>query len=102
MQFSTVRTMTLTALCALTVALPMNAAEQAKFHLPVQAHWGKAILEPGDYRVSLPAPSLGRTSFHVEGGGKTLLEMPQVTSYEGNAIPSHLKLTEVDGAYFIR
>ncbi len=38
----------------------MQAAEQAAFHLPVTAHWGQVVLQPGDYKMSLPALRLER------------------------------------------
>ncbi|MBV8812593.1 MAG: hypothetical protein JO033_28300 [Acidobacteriaceae bacterium] len=51
------------ALAAFVGAGLMQGAEQATFHLPFTAHWGHAVLEPGDYKLSLPAPSALRMDF---------------------------------------
>jgi hypothetical protein len=96
-------TLGLAALCASAIAIPAQAEEQATFHLPVRAHWGAAVLEPGDYRVALPAPSVGRIDFQIIGGGKSLRALPQVTDVRrGSKTRSQLVLAQIDGTYFVR
>ena len=102
MRFSKVRITSLTMAALLVSTGLMEGAEQAKFHLPVTAHWGQAVLLPGDYRILLPEPSLGQMNFRLVSASETLFELPLVTNEGSNPNASYLKLTAVDGTYFIR
>jgi hypothetical protein len=93
-------------LLAITAAVGAAHAEvQAKFHLPVQARWGKMTLAPGDYKVSLPQASLGNRQFIVAGDRMTGVIQPLVTDEDRGTTPnssaSYLQLVNVDGTYFI-
>jgi hypothetical protein len=80
----------------------MHAAEHANFHLPVTAHWGLAVLVPGDYTMSLPVPSAGESSVRVAGDGRTVMAMPMTTDRQGTiSKSSQLELWEVDGTYYV-
>ncbi len=76
-------------------------AEQATFHLPVAAHWGNAVLAPGDYRMELPDLALGHPQFRVEGDGKAVYALPKVTDFTRTSNSNYLKLSEVDGEYYV-
>ena len=82
-----------------------HAAVQAKFHLPVGAHWGEVTLAPGDYQVSLPEPGLGVWHFTVKGDDKTGYIRPMATDYEENlghdSSHNYLQLVKVNGTYYV-
>jgi hypothetical protein len=99
---SITRILNLAALTAFAGTGLMQAAEQATFHLPVTAHWGQMVLEPGDYKMSLPALSLGKIAFQVIGSDKSFFELPQSTTVNDPSNSSHLKLVVFNGSYFVR
>jgi hypothetical protein len=89
---------------AMTIAAgAAHAAQQAKFHLPVEARWGDATLPPGDYKVSLPELSLGVSQFVVKSNDKTRYVLPMVTDRADGSShdPSYLRLVKVNGTYFV-
>ncbi len=90
------------ALAAFVGAGLMQGAEQATFHLPFTAHWGQAVLEPGDYKMLLPAPSALRMELLVTGPHKTVFELPLITDVQHISNSSHLTLWKLDGDYFVR
>ena len=96
------RILSITALAVFVAAGVMQGAQQPSFHLPFTAHWGKAVMTPGDYKVTLPAPSLGASTFQIFGSGNAFFALPQ-TSGEGE-LSRHgsLRLVEIDGQYFVR
>lgn len=89
------------ALAAIAGAGLMQAAEQATFHLPVAAHWGLSVLQPGDYRMSLPQPSLNERTLLVAGTGQTTRPLPLVTDTRERSKTSYLELWQIDGQYFV-
>jgi hypothetical protein len=94
------------ALLVMTAAAGAAHAEvQAKVHLPFAAHWGKVIMAPGDYNISLPEASLGHRQLTVEGGGKTGYIQPLVTDDDdkstGGEKRSYLEFVKVNGTYFV-
>ena len=102
MSISRVCTMSLAALAGFVSTGMMQAAPQAKFHLSVTAHWGQAVLRPGDYSVSLPVPSIGNRGLQIVGAGQTILEFPLTVQERSNTNHSYLQLTQVGGSYFVR
>lgn len=103
MSMSITRVTTFAALAAFACTGLMQAEEHASFHLPITAHWGSVVLEPGDYRIAFPDASMGERTFRVEHtGGKTVRELPLVISPQQNSDRSSLRLQEIDGDYFIR
>ncbi|HWF48362.1 MAG TPA: hypothetical protein VG168_15245 [Bryobacteraceae bacterium] len=103
MRVSLVHMFTVAAMFALTGTATMQAAEQARFHLSTPAHWGHAVLPPGDYKVLLPAPAIGQMAFRVDGPSKSMYEFPLSADKSRHySAYSYLKLSEVDGSYFIR
>ena len=71
------------------------------FTLPVEAQWGAARLQPGDYTVS--TDTVGATSLlYLTGNGVSVSILPGPTlrtepSYKGG----HLELTEINGTYAV-
>lgn len=103
MRISSTHTISLAALLAFAGTATMQAAEQAKFHLTAPAHWGQAVLQPGDYRVLLPSLSLGQMGLRIEGAGQTFYTFPLTTDKSENYSDySYLKLSDVNGTYFVR
>lgn len=86
-------------LCGATLA---QAAQQAEFHLPMAAHWGRTTLEAGVYRLTLPVRSIGESQVYVRGQQGGSYEMPM--TIEDREIPSHsyVKLVKIDGEYFVK
>ncbi len=78
------------------------SAEQGRFNLPVQAHWGKAILQPGEHTVQIPLP-LGQTIVYLGGGGGAAqMAIPLTTGNTAGADRgSFLHLSKVNGEYYV-
>ncbi len=80
----------------------MQGAVQAHFHLPITAHWGQAVLAPGDYRVKILDLNDGPNQIVIQGEGKTFYAMVRNTGDESLSGASSLQLVKRDGAYFIK
>lgn len=94
-------------LAALAIGLDLTAtpasAQQATFHLPFVAHWGPAVLEPGDYKLSAPAEWSGNHLIQVYQHGNSMRVLPQSTEIApGHLDRSSLELVNVNGTYFVR
>jgi hypothetical protein len=102
--FRSSRALSLAAIAAGLGLTAMNAsAQQARFYLPVEAHWGRAVLEPGDYKLSLPMGDSPNHLIHLTGGGKGSMFVPQVTeTQQFDSSRSYIKLVNVKGTYFVR
>jgi hypothetical protein len=96
------RILNLAALAAFASTGLMQGAQQATFHLPVTAHWGRAVLEPGDYKMSLPAPYPGENQFLVRGARHSAFELPMLTDIKKPSRSSSLQLVKINGNYFVR
>jgi hypothetical protein len=102
MNISIGRVISLAAVAALAGTGLVQGAGKTTFHLPVAAHWGRVLLEPGDYKMYLPEPSTGREQFLIKGADKAVFEAPIVATTQKVSDSSYLKLREVDGNYFVR
>jgi hypothetical protein len=84
----------------------LQAGQQAKFHLPFAATWGKTVLPAGDYSVVLPSLASAPHQFFLKGEGVEVLIMPMATSTGVDALlsegRSYLKLVNVDGMYYVK
>jgi hypothetical protein len=96
------RVISFAAVAAFASAGIMQGAQKATFHLPIAAHWGEVLLQPGDYSMYLPELSTGDTKLLVRGEGKTAFENPIVATTQTVSTTSYLKLREVAGNYFVR
>jgi hypothetical protein len=80
----------------------MQGAEQGSFHLPFQARWGETVLEPGDYTVKWPAPTIGDWPVRVTAAaGKTVYELPLYGELMPYSDSNKLILTNVNGEYVV-
>lgn len=90
---------------ALATGLGLTAlqasAQQARFHLPFEAHWGNTVLEPGDYELALsasePIPIL-----HLSGDSKSIMVMSMLTGIKPTSNRSFIQLVNVNGSYFVK
>lgn len=97
------RTLTIAglAMAISLIASPLNA-QQGRFNLPVEAHWGRAVLQPGAYRLSGPSATSVIGVLYIYGNGKTQMAVPAMTEIGNASDHSYLKLVNVGGAYVVR
>lgn len=86
---------------AVTFAAGNGSGGQATFHLPVEAHWGMAVLEPGDYKLLAPDVSRAQLTFMVRGPEGGVYVLPLVTNTQDVSNRSYLTLQKVNDAYFV-
>jgi hypothetical protein len=91
------------ALAGLIGAGSMQASVQAQFHLPVAAHWGSAILKPGDYKILIRDLRFGPNQVVIQGEeGKAMYAMPLAIDPTSASGHSSLQLVERNGTYFVK
>lgn len=90
---------------ALAVGLSASQANaqvlKGTFNLPFQAHWGQAVLEPGEYVVRLSAGMSMYPVFYVSGQGQTIMVTPG-TYGATESERSYLRIENVGQAHVIR
>ena len=103
MYYRSSRFLTLAAVVAgLGVTASEASAQQASFRLPFEAHWGQAVLEPGDYKLSAPLGVSGTYMIHVNGAGESSVIVPAVTQVQPSEDRGYLELVKVNGTYFVK
>ncbi|HEX4166812.1 MAG TPA: hypothetical protein VHZ55_15205 [Bryobacteraceae bacterium] len=89
---------------ALAIGIGLTAmqanAQQGTFNLPVQAHWGTAVLQPGKHTVQVPLP-LGQTIVYLGSGLTHQLTVPLTIENNIASTRSYLRLTKVNGEYYV-
>lgn len=95
------RMISLAALAAFASTGLLQAAEHATFHMPFAAQWGQTVLQPGDYKMTLPEPGTGDTKFLVKGADKAVFELSLVATAQSVSSSSYFKLKEINGRYFV-
>jgi hypothetical protein len=90
------------ALAALLGANCMQGAVQAHFHLPMTAHWGQAVLAPGDYKVKIMDLNSGPNQIVIQGEGKTFFARVDNADPEAVSNGNSLQLVKRDGQYFVK
>lgn len=83
------------------IAFPLNA-QQGRFNLPFEAHWGNAVLAPGAYRLNGPSISAPIGVLYISGNGTTQMAVPAITEFGKDSNHSYLKLVNVGGVYVVR
>ena len=79
-----------------------DVAVKGTFTLPFEVHWGVAVLEPGEYTLSLPAAYTNLPVMYVSKQGKTVyitLGPGRSTAEPG---PSYLRVENTGGMHIIR
>lgn len=83
------------------IASPLSA-QQGKFNLPYEVHWGNAVLSPGAYRLSGPSVTSPIGILYISGNGQTQMAVPAVTGISKDSDRSYLRLVNVGGVYVVR
>jgi hypothetical protein len=86
---------------ALTLAVSHASANEATFKLPVSAHFGNAMLQPGEYRMTISSPVTSINVIYLYGGGKVQATLPALTDTQELSDRSYLQLANVGGTYFV-
>ncbi len=90
------------ALAFSMIALPLSA-QQGRFNLPFEAHWGSAVLPPGEYRLSGPSSTSSMNGvMYIYGDGKAQMVVPFTANPQPDSNRSFLRLMNVDGTYVVR
>lgn len=96
----------LIAVSAFAAALGLGAsqanAQRATFDLPVEAHWGGTVLNPGSYILNAPFSQSGIHIFYLQGNTGSKIVVPTIVNNEPAVGRSRLKLVRVDGTYYIQ
>jgi hypothetical protein len=91
-----------TAAIILILSASQAKAQQATFRLPVEVHWGSAVLEPGEYRLSAPQATSTRIRvFYLHGHGTTRTALTATTATDPDLQSSYLQLVHVGDTYFV-
>ena len=86
----------------LVMGAPLANAQGAAFHLPVEAHWGSAVLSPGDYTFSAPDSTSNLRVFYLRSSTGSKVMVPQIVNQDVSSGRSCLKLVKINGAYYVR
>ncbi|MGH9451756.1 MAG: hypothetical protein ACRD11_14665 [Terriglobia bacterium] len=88
---------------ALVLAAGISKATSSggKFTLPYEAHWGIAVLPPGDYTFTVISPSGSPRYLDVRGKRSGAYIFPLGTQIGTNARHSHLTLVTIGSNHFI-
>jgi hypothetical protein len=86
----------------LTASQANAQALKGKFSLPFQAHWGELVLQPGEYRISLPINPLPMSVIYLTGQGKTRMIVIGTSAAIPDAERSYLRIENVGQAHVIR
>ena len=89
----------------LTVSLGIFAAasnaQQARFTLPFEAHWGSVVLPAGEYKMDAPLSKSWPRVLSIAGQGRTVYLLAAVESPRPESEQSYLKLVNVGGTQFV-
>lgn len=87
---------------ALVLMVSHANAQRATFTLPFEAHVGNATLEPGEYRLRLPAAETNMRDVVLEGNGKVQRALPITTDSGPQSAQAYFEFVNVDGTYFAK
>ena len=91
---------------ALAVGLTASQANaqgaKATFNLPFQAHWGDAVLDPGEYSITLPPTAAGSPILQVSGQGKTIMVVAGIFRPMAQSERSYLRLEDFGQEHVVR
>lgn len=83
------------------IAAPLNA-QQGRFNLPYEVHWGNAVLSPGAYRLSGPSVTSPIGILYISGNGQTQMAVPAVTEIKNDSNHSYLRIVNAGGVWVVR
>jgi hypothetical protein len=96
--------MVLFAVCAVCLLSDLSKAETVRgtFKLPVAAHWGTMVLEPGEYQFSIDTASATRMLVvHSTTSSFTGMVLNSTIADMGTAKGSTLALSKVEDATYV-
>lgn len=76
-------------------------AQQARFTLPYEAHWGNAVLQPGDYTLSTSTAMAWPKVLTISGEGKTVYLLASVEALAPESQNSYLRIAKVGETHVI-
>src|SRR5690242_19329173 len=77
------------------------SAQQGTFKLPVTAHWGNAVLEPGEHTVRVPLTGSGQRLVYLQSDKDTQMTVPLTSEPLTRPGRSYLHLVKINGAYYV-
>ena len=77
-------------------------AEQGKFTLPFEAHWGQVVLAPGEYTITVPNDVTWSKVMQLSGAGKTVFVMSGFDTSRPFSDNSFLVVKNVNGTHYVR
>ncbi len=80
-------------------ALTLNA-QQGQFNLPVQAHWGTAVLQAGEHTIRVPY-SIGSTLISLSSNRDTQMTIPLTAELIPQSNRNYLHLVKINGQYYV-
>jgi hypothetical protein len=81
-------------------ALQMSA-QQGTFNLPVAAHWGNAVLQPGEHSVRIPIAPSGQKLVYLLSDRNTQMTVPLSSEPLTQSGRSYLHLVKINGTYYV-
>lgn len=96
------RVIRVTALAAtLGLTAMQMSAQQGTFNLPVEAHWGHAVLEPGQHSVRIPLGTSGQQIAYLTSDKDTQMTVPLSSQPLTRANRSYLHLVKINGTFYV-
>ncbi|MBV9303323.1 MAG: hypothetical protein JOY62_03600 [Acidobacteriaceae bacterium] len=72
------------------------------FDLPFEAHWGQAVLHPGQYTVHIPTATANIPAISVSGEGRTVFVGVGSAASDAVSERSYLRLDKIGDTYVVR
>ena len=91
----------LLALLTAGSASPANA-QQGKFVLPFEAHWGRVTLKPGTYTIQVPPGTGGLGVLRLSGAKESVLILAIARDKAADPKRSYLRIENAAGTRFVR
>jgi hypothetical protein len=83
------------ALASAAIAFPQDYSSHASFSLPYAARWNSVLLQPGEYKLSIPAATSLPQVVKLVKDGQVICLLPAVESASTPSDASELKLKKV-------
>ena len=83
-------------------ACAQNVAVKGTFALPYETHWGQAVLQPGQYTVSIPTATANLPGISVTGEGRTVFVGVGSAASDAVSDRSYLRVDKIGDAYVVR
>ena len=97
--------MVLFAVCAVCLLSDLAKAETVRgtFKLPVEAYWGRALLQPGDYEFTVDTESAARIiTVRSKATGSSYMMLSSALSDMSGGAGSSLELAQTEAGMYVR